>query len=207
MQQLLELRIDGISETSVVLGVAADSLKDQIRLYQAMIRPMKRPDGRGWVIDPQYTFEGATRRKFEQGGRNTYDPNPWEAYANEPRYAKMKAHYGGGSRVLIWEGAKDPLFETLLNPDHPEHIEAVKVGFFQFGTRRWYARRLHLGGFWQPWDKVFPKARPILRLSQRAGVEFARGAQRLIIADLAVASGMSGSPGAKLNRVRPGRRR
>ncbi len=179
MADLLEIDVEGMPELRTTLSLMASALTEWELLFNAFIRPTRGPGGKP-IIPAEYTLEGSVRQAFDSGGTNKYSNSPWTAYGQEPVYAAMKLEEGGGAKVLVWEGSAKPLMDTFLNKNDPDHIEEVDNRGFVWGSKRPYAQRLHEGGFFQPWDNTNPTARPIIQLTDEAGIQIAKGAQRII---------------------------
>jgi hypothetical protein len=156
--------------------------RDWQLLWTGFIRPTPTPGLSTTVVDRRYTLEVSTEQAFDNSGSNVY-AGPWEGYGSEPRYAAVKAKAGGGTSVLVWQGSKNPLRRAFL-PGHPDHVEEVAGKRMVWGARGdkgAIAARLAVGGFYQPWDKTTSTpARPVIRLTEQAATEVARGMQRIL---------------------------
>lgn len=205
-----------------VIGLTANLLRDWRPIWEGMIRPRPvgalkvrgAPDpyglaqqGLGYVpfLEPKWTLEGSTADAFDGGGLNAYRDKAWQGYQSEPRYEAYKLGADGGTDVLLWKDAGDPLIDTLLTKSHPEHLESMTTTGMQWGTARWYAGRLHEGGFWQDWDEVRPEGRPIIpdrEVAAEVGFRVAKAVQRVVVAS-AKAAGESPQGALAGMRQRP----
>lgn len=199
MGHALSIDVQGIPELQRTIGIVRSCFTDWELLWAGFIRPTRAPGGAGFIVDEPFTLEGSVRDAFEKSGVSAYSSSPWEGYGNEPNYAAYKLARGGGTDILVWMGSRSPLSDTFTQKGNRDHVERVSARDFEWGSRRWYARRLNDGGFHQPWDDVRPGPRPIIKLSSRAGFHLAKGAQRIIVGRLKEA-GIS--PGAALRGLR-----
>ena len=181
MGNFLEMNIEGMPSMTRQLSAVEGSFKRWALLFEGLIRPTKLPSGHGWIVEPEYTLEGATRAAFENNGVSVYNPGGWEGYENEPEYARWKEEQGGGHAILVWEGSDSPLMETFLNDSDDDPIERITDQGFTWGPKRFYAARLHFGDFFQPWDGVDPGPRPIFVVNDLMAFHLAKGAQRLMM--------------------------
>lgn len=213
---MIEIDLEGTSEAVQYIGLVSGALSDMTPIWEGLIRPVMlsqlkirgAPDlygiaqqslGAVPLVEPRYTLEGSVAEAFANGGRNAYRSRAWRGYDAEPIYAAYKLEAGGGTRILLWDGSGDPLIDTFLDANHEDHVEITEPERMSWGSSRDYAADLHEGGFWQPWDKMRPDARPILPPAQPAGFRLAKGVQRMVV-EMAKASGQS--PGAVLAGMR-----
>lgn len=183
MGKMLEVNVAGFPELSTTIGLIDVTLtEDWDLLWRGLIRSTRAPGRVGTVMaKDDYTLDAIMRDSFEQGGVNVFNTNAWARYWAEPKYEAAKKKHGGGDKVLVWAGSQDPLKDTFKK-GHKEHIEAVDADGFRYGTRRRYAGRLHLGGFYQPWDKTSnTPARPLFTPTKDHGFQIAKGMQRIIV--------------------------
>lgn len=209
------LQILGVEEATVGLGIMADAVVDMSWAFEGLIReqtlpelnPRFLPDDYGIaqmelgavpIVERRWTLEGAVADAFFGNGVNAYYDQPWQGYENEPIYAEYKRNADGGDQVLIWADAEEPLLDTFFRGD-PDHVEDVTELGMQWGSLRDYARRLHMGGFWQDWDETRPDGREIIPPAGEVGFRLAKGVQRTLVTVLK-ASGQS--PGAALAGMR-----
>ncbi len=179
----LKIGIAGAKSLPKALQLIDKTIREDWKLVWAgFIRPTPVPGLSVVVVDRQFTLEGSTEDAFENSGANAY-AGTWTAYGSEPRYAKMKERRGGGSKVLVWQGSKNPLRSAFRAKD-ADHTEVVRVKSMLWGAKGRkgaIAARLAEGGFWQPWDKTSATpARPIIRLTEQTAFEVARGMQRIL---------------------------
>jgi phage gpG-like protein len=156
--------------------------EDWTLLWNGFIRPTPVPGLSTVVVDRRFTLEGSTEDAFENSGVNAY-AGAWTAYGSEPRYAKMKEKRGGGSKVLVWTGSKNPLRSAFRagDSDHTEVVRGKSMLWGAKGRKGGIAARLAEGGFYQAWDKTSATpARPIIRITEQTAFEVARGMQRIL---------------------------
>ena len=213
---MIELDLEGTSETVQYIGLLTGVLSDMTPIWEGFIRPVMlsqlnirgAPDMYGVaqqslgavpLVEPRFTLEGSVAEAFSTGGTNAYRTRPWPGYDAEPIYAAYKLAAGGGAHILLWDGSGDPLIETFLDVGNRDHVEITDPERMSWGSSRDYAADLHEGGFWQPWDRMTPPPRPIMPPAQAAGFRMAKGVQRLVV-EMAKASGQS--PGAVIAGMR-----
>lgn len=156
--------------------------------------------GRIGGIEPMrdgYDLDTLAADAFANEGKNALQ-GAWTRYAGEPRYKAMKDRQGGGDRVGIWSGSKNPLDRTFRRGD-PEHVDEVNDRGLDKGSDRWYAGTFHAGGVRTPWGEMQPSrpAYPRGRSFRAWGLEVARAFQRAMVGKII-------EHGGSLTRVEPG---
>ncbi len=179
----VQIKISGSKSLPLVLQLIDKTIREDWQLlWQGFIRPTRVPGMSTNVLEKRFTLEGSTADAFENSGANAYS-GTWTAYGSEPRYARIKEKVGGGTKVLVWQGSKNPLRNafTLKDADHFEIVRGKSMLWGAKGRKGDIAARLAEGGFWQPWDKTSatPK-RPIIRITDQTAFEVARGIQRIL---------------------------
>lgn len=174
------LGMDGVDRA---LGVLAGTFKpsDLLAINRGIIRPHGGVAGMPSIMRRRWTLEEQVMDAFKHQGRTVVQAG-WVGYNFEPKYAQHKIDKRAGLKVGIWRGSERPLHVTFLMHD-PDHIESVGVNGFEWGSKRYYAWRFHVGG-WQRWDKVDAPPRPIINIDDRMMLEVARGHQRYLVAKL-----------------------
>jgi len=181
MAGFIDLKLTGVETVNQILSVADKFFGNQELLWQAVVRETRLPNGSGPIIPNRYTLEGSVQEAFERGGANTYG-GAWLGLWREPNYRAYKDRKGGGSRMLIWDGSRDPMFASFLDRRHPEHIEEVTSTGVRWGSSMTRASRLSAGGFTQRWDRgVVVPARPIVRFGSKGAAQLAKGGARLLL--------------------------
>ena len=179
----LRIKIGGLKAVSTTLQLIDRSIvEDWTMLWRGFIRPTKAPGMVGLVIRREYTLEGSTEMAFDHSGRNAYF-GEWPGYEGEERYARVKAKYGGGTSILVWQGAKNPLRKafTLGHPDHQEFVRGKSMRWGAKGEKGGIAARLAEGGFYQPWDRItVNKQRKIVRLNEAVALQVIKGMQTIL---------------------------
>ena len=179
----VQIRIAGSKSLPLVLQLVDKTIRsDWELLWRGFIRPTPVPGMSTVVLERRFTLEGSTEDAFENSGANAYS-GTWTAYGSEPRYARVKEKVGGGTKVLVWQGSKNPLRSAFKERD-PDHFEVVRGKSMLWGAKGRkgaIAARLAEGGFYQPWDKTTATpARPIIRVTEQTAFEIARGMQRIL---------------------------
>ena len=179
----ITISIGGLADVQVMLQLAQVTIdRDWPLLWKGWMRPTPTPRLNIPIVDREFTLEDSLRAAFANSGRNAY-ATAWAGYNNEPRYARMKAKAGGGSRILIWEGSKNPMSSAFFagDPDHEEWVRGKEMGYGATGRKGAIAARLSEGGFFQPWDKTSATpARPIGRINGAVALAVAKGMQRIL---------------------------
>lgn len=213
---VIALDVEGSEEITQWIGLVVGALEDMTPIWEGLIRPVMlsqlqirgAPDMYGQaqqalgavpLVEPRYTLEGSVAEAFDNGGRNAYRSGAWEGYDNEPIYAAYKLEAGGGVAILLWSGSASPLVDTFLDQRNDDHVETTEPDRMMWGSARDYASDLHEGGFYQPWDRIYPGPRPILPPTVEVGFRLTKGVQRMVV-EMAKASGQR--PGEVLGRLR-----
>lgn len=179
----ISIKIPGAAALPRLLQLVDVTIKEDWELlWKGFIRRTPVPGMSTVVVERKWTLEGSTKDAFDNSGKNAY-AEAWPGYDNEPKYAYVKQKLGGGTGILVWEKSKNPLRKAFMSghPDHVEEVAEKRMIWGAKGKKGAIAARLSEGGFFQPWDKTTNiPARPIVRLSEDAGKEVARGMQRIL---------------------------